>query len=202
MAVELPELLVPDAAGWRTWLAQDQPEPRGVWLILAKKGPAGPTSLTYAQALDEALCQGWIDGQAGRRDEATYRQRFTPRRARSPWSQRNVGLVERLTAEGRMQPGGLAEVVRARGDGRWAAAYAGAASIEVPADLAAALAAEPAAAAMFDLLSGQNRYAVLYRLQAIKRADTRTRRVQEYVAMLGRGETIYPQRRPGVAPPL
>jgi uncharacterized protein YdeI (YjbR/CyaY-like superfamily) len=191
-----PELTVPDVDAWRAWLAEHVAEERGVWLVLAKKGTTSPTSLTYDQALEEALCQGWIDGQVRRGDAATYRQRFTPRRRRSPWSRRNVGIVERLTAEGRMQPAGLAEVERARADGRWDAAYAGPASIEVPADLAAALDADPAARAAFDALSGQNRYAVLHRVVTAVRPETRARRIEQHVAMLARGEAIYPQRKP------
>ena len=166
-----------------------------MWLVLAKKGTTEPTSLTYEHALEEALCHGWIDGQIGRRDERTYRQRFTPRRARSTWSERNVGHIERLLREGRMHPAGIAEVERAKADGRWEAAYAGQASIEVPADLASALAAQPRAQAMFEILTRQNRYAVLYRIDAAKRPATRARRIEQYVAMLSRGETIYPQRR-------
>lgn len=167
----------------------------GVWLVLAKKGTTHPTSLSYDQALEEALCHGWIDGQVRRRDEHSYRQRFTPRRARSAWSQRNVAIVERLLGEGRMRPGGLAHVERAKGDGRWQAAYAGQASIEVPSDLASALAAQPRARAMFEILTSQNRYAVIYRIEAAKRPATRARRIEQSVAMLGRGETIHPQRR-------
>jgi uncharacterized protein YdeI (YjbR/CyaY-like superfamily) len=128
------------------------------------------------------------------RDATTYVQRFTPRRARSLWSARNVQIVGRLTSEGRMQPAGLAEVARARADGRWDAAYAGPASIQVPDDLAAALAAEPAAQALFTALSGQNRYAILHRVVTATRPETRARRIEQYVAMLARGETIYPQR--------
>ena len=195
MAVELPELVVADAAAWREWLGEHFADPAGVWLVLAKKGTTVPTCLTYDEALDEALCHGWIDGQVQRRDEGTYRQRFTPRRQRSPWSKRNIGIVERLTAEGRMRPSGLAEVERARSDGRWQAAYAGPASIDVPDDLAAALAAEPKAKAWFDVLTAQNRYAVLYRLHDAKRPETRARRLEQYVGMLARGETPYPQRR-------
>jgi uncharacterized protein YdeI (YjbR/CyaY-like superfamily) len=190
----LPELIVPNAAAWRAWLAEHHAEPAGVWLVLAKKGTEKPTSLTYAQALEEALCHGWIDGQARRRDEATYRQRFTPRRKRSAWSKRNTGIAERLRAEGRMHPAGHAEVERAKADGRWEAAYAGPASIEVPPDLAEALAGEPKAQAMFENLSSQNRYAVLYRIATAKRADTRARRIAQFVTMLARGETVYPQR--------
>ncbi len=152
------ELNVADVVAWRAWLGGHHAEPAGVWLVLAKRGTTEPTSLTYDQALEEALCQGWIDGQARRRDEVTYIQRFTPRRARSMWSARNVGIVERLTAEGRMLPAGLAEVARAKDDGRWQAAYAGPASMPVPEDLVAALAGEPTAQAMFEILTSQNRY--------------------------------------------
>jgi uncharacterized protein YdeI (YjbR/CyaY-like superfamily) len=195
MAEEAPELIVADAAAWRRWLRAHHEDPAGVWLVLAKQRTIDPTSLTYAQALDEALCHGWIDGQAGRRDEATYRQRFTPRRARSPWSKRNTGIIDRLRAEGRMHPAGEAEVERAKADGRWDAAYAGSAGIEMPADLAAALQAELRAQAMFDILTAQNRYAILYRTASAKQAQTRARRIEQFVAMLARGETIYPQKR-------
>ncbi|SRR6266480_1868174 len=195
MAAELPELIVRDAAAWRVWLGEHHAEPGGVWLVLAKKGTEDPTSLTYDQALEEALCHGWIDGQVRRRDEATYRQRFTPRRRRSSWSKRNTGHAERLFVEGRMHPAGLAEVERAKADGRWDAAYAGPASIEVPLDLAEALAAEPKAQAMFESLDSRNRYAVLHRISSAKRADTRARRIEQFVTMLARGETVYPQKR-------
>lgn len=192
---EPPELVVSDAAAWHDWLSGNHPETAGVWLVLARKGTTSPTSLSYDQALDEALCHGWIDGQVRRRDEATFRQRFTPRRSRSPWSQRNVEIIARLTAEGRMHPAGVAEVERAKRDGRWEAAYAGQAAIEVPDDLAAALAASPRATAMFEILTSQNRYAVLLRVHSAKRADTRARRITGFVEMLARGETVYPQRR-------
>jgi uncharacterized protein YdeI (YjbR/CyaY-like superfamily) len=194
MAAELPELTMTDAGAWRAWLVEHHGDSSGVWLVLAKRGTTLPTSLTYAQALEEALCHGWIDGQAARGDEAIYRQRFTPRRSRSAWSKRNVSNAERLLAAGRMHPAGIAEMERAKADGRWAAAYAGPATMEVPDDLAVALVAEPGALAMFETLSSQNRYALLYRLQTIKRADTRARRVRQYVEMLARGETIHPQR--------
>jgi uncharacterized protein YdeI (YjbR/CyaY-like superfamily) len=193
MAVESPELIVRDAAAWREWLGENHADPAGVWLVLAKKGTEKPTSLTYDQALEEALCHGWIDGQARRRDDATYRQRFTPRRKRSAWSKRNTGIAKRLRAEGRMHPAGHAEVERAKADGRWEAAYAGPAGIEVPPDLTEALAAEPKAQGMFETLNSQNRYAILYRIATAKRADTRARRIGEFVAMLARGETVHPQ---------
>jgi uncharacterized protein YdeI (YjbR/CyaY-like superfamily) len=195
VADALKELLVANVAAWRTWLSKHHGDEHGVELVLAKKGTTEPTTLTYDQALDEALCHGWIDGQVRRRDERTYRQRFTPRRARSQWSERNVGHVERLLAESRMHPAGLAAVQRARADGRWEAAYPGQGKIEVPADLATALAAAPKAKANFELLSSQNRYAVLFRIHSAKRSDTRTRRIEDFVAMLARGETVHPQKR-------
>ena len=195
MAAELPELIVADAEAWRAWLCEHHMSPTGVWLVLAKKGVTTPTSLTYDEALDEALCQGWIDGQKQPRDGSTYRHRFTRRRARSPWSARNVAIVARLVSEDRMRPAGVAEVERAKSDGRWDAAYAPQATIGVPGDFAAALAAVPAAQAMFDILTSQNRYAVLYRIGGAKRAETRARRIEQFVAMLARGETVYPQKR-------
>ena len=195
MADEAQELTVADASGWREWLSEHHESPTGVWLALAKKGTLAPTTLTYDQALEEALCYGWIDGQARRRDASTYLQRFTPRRARSRWSQRNVGIVTRLVTEGRMHPAGLAEVERAKRDGRWDAAYAGRAGIETPPDLAAALAAEPRAQEMFDILTKQNLHAVVYRIESAKRPDTRARRIAQFVAMLARGETVDPQKR-------
>jgi uncharacterized protein YdeI (YjbR/CyaY-like superfamily) len=197
VATELPDLIVADARAWRAWLDEHHADPSGVWLILAKKGSQQPTRLTHDEALEEALCHGWIDGQARRRDDVSYAQRFTPRQSRSAWSKRNASTAERLIADGRMHPAGLAAVDDAKADGRWAAAYPGPATIEVPADLAEALAANPRAQAMFDILSSQNRYAILYRLNTARRADTRSRRLAEFVAMLARGETLHPQgRRP------
>jgi uncharacterized protein YdeI (YjbR/CyaY-like superfamily) len=193
VAAELPELLVADLAEWRAWLG-GHPESAGVWLVLAKQGTSAPTGLRYQAALEEALCHGWIDGQVARRDDATYRQRFTPRRPRSSWSKRNVGIAERLLADGRIRAAGIAEIERAKADGRWQAAYAGSASIEVPAELARALASEPKAQALFETLTRQNRYAILYRIATAKRPDTRSRRIEQFVAMLARGETIYPQK--------
>lgn len=194
MPIELPDLIVADAQAWRGWLEANVAAP-GVRLLLANKGTTQPTSLRYDDALQEALCFGWIDGQVNSRDAGTHWQRFTPRRPRSPWSKRNVGFVERLVAEGRMREAGLAEVERAKADGRWDAAYAGPSAIEVPAELTAALSREPAAAAMFEILTSQNRYAILYRLQSAKKPETRARRLEQFVAMLARGETHYPQKR-------
>lgn len=189
------DLILADAAAWRSWLGKHHTTSPGVWLVLAKKGVTQPTSLTYAEALEEALCHGWIDGQVGVRDSATFRRRFTPRRARSMWSARNVDIVGTLRAQRRMLPAGEAEVERAQRDGRWDIAYSGQAAIEVPADLAAALRAHPGAQAMFDTLTSQNRYAILFRIGGAKQAATRARRIDEFVAMLGRGETLHPQKR-------
>lgn len=193
MAIELAELLVPDAAAWRDWLSEYHDELPGVWLVLHKKG-GDVTELTYDQALDEALCFGWIDGQVGRRDAGSYRQRFTPRRPKGAWSARNVAHVARLTAAGLMQPAGLAAVAAAQADGRWQAAYAGPAESVLPEDFAAAIAADAAARATYDRLTSANRYALIYRLQSVKRPETRARKIGEFVAMLARGETFHPQR--------
>ncbi|HST46810.1 YdeI/OmpD-associated family protein [Jatrophihabitans sp.] len=194
MANELPELLVPDAAAWRAWLADNHASSPGVWLVLTKKG-GQVTALDYPAALDEALCYGWIDGQVARRDEGSTRQRFTPRRSRSAWSKRNVEHIARLSAEGRIMPAGQAAVDAAKADGRWEAAYAGAAAAEVPPDLAEALAGNQQAQAMWDVLTSQNRYAITYRVGQLKRPETRARRIAEFVAMLERGETLHPQKR-------
>jgi uncharacterized protein YdeI (YjbR/CyaY-like superfamily) len=188
VAADLPVLNLPDIAAWRAWLAEHHGDPAGVWLVTAKKGTPG---VSRDEALEEALCYGWIDGQARKNDDTTYLQRYTPRRRGSAWSQRNVKIVARLTAEGRMHEAGLAEVERAKADGRWDAAYAGSATIEVPDDLQAALDAEPNAKSMFESLNRQNRYAVLYRIETAKRAETRQRRIEKFVAMLARGETLY-----------
>ena len=188
------ELLLPDAAAWRSWLEANHATVPAVWLVLTRKGGT-VTALDYAGALDEALCFGWIDGQTRRRDDESTFQRWTPRGPRSRWSVINIGHVERLRAEGRMTPAGIAAVEAAQADGRWEAAYAGPASAETPPDLVAALAANPAAQAMFDVLTSQNRYALYHRLTGIKTEAARERRVEEFVAMLARGETIYPQKR-------
>lgn len=189
-----PELLLPDALAWRGWLAKHHATSPAVRLVLARKGGNAPTDLLYPEALAEALCFGWIDGQLGRRDEVSYLQRFTHRRPGSRWSLINVRAAERLIAAGRMEEAGMLEVSRARADGRWENAYAGSAAIEVPADLRSALAADPAADEAFSRLSRQNRYSILYRLRAGGRPEARAGKIAEYVAMLARGETIHPQR--------
>jgi uncharacterized protein YdeI (YjbR/CyaY-like superfamily) len=158
--------------------------------------------LTYDQALEEALCHGWIDGQLAKRDERTFRRKFSPRRPGSSWSKRNVALARRLIDEGRMTEAGVESVERAKADGSWDDAYEGSSSITVPPDLAAALAATPAAQTMFDRLDASNRYAILYRVSTAKRAETRQRRIDQFVAMLARGETIHPQRQPRTKPAI
>jgi len=197
VAIELPELLVPDVAAWRAWLEENHTEAPGVWLVLHKKGET-TTALTYAEAVEEALCFGWIDGQAGKRDGESSFQRMTPRRPRSVWSKVNVERVERLEREGRMRETGRAQVRAAQADGRWDAAYSGPAGAEVPADLLAAIAEVPAAQAWFDVLTSQNRFALVYRINGVKRAETRARKIATFVEQLTRGELPYPQkRRPG-----
>ncbi|HWL42618.1 MAG TPA: YdeI/OmpD-associated family protein [Ilumatobacter sp.] len=194
MAEELPELLVADADAWRAWLAANHATSRGVWLVLTKKGGT-VTALDYEQAVRHALCFGWIDGQARSRDGETSYQRLTPRRPRGRWSAKNVGRVDELERAGLMTPAGRAEVEAAKADGRWEAAYAGPATIEVPADLAEAIAANPAAQAMFDVLTSANRFAMIHRVTGVKRPETRARNIAKQVDMLARGETIYPQKR-------
>ena len=196
--MELPELLVGDAAEWRAWLVAHYETSPGVRLVLARKGATQPTALSYDDALEEAICFGWIDGQLSRRDATTFLRRFTPRAARSAWSQRNVAIAERLSAEGRMHRAGDAEVRRAKSDGRWQDAYAGSRGAMLPEDLAKALAANPRARATFETLTSANRYSIFYRVESAKRAETRARRIEQFVEMLARGETPHPQvRRPG-----
>ena len=187
----------PDAATWRAWLEANHATSPGVWLVLHKKG-GQVTELDYAAALDEALCFGWIDGQARRRDEHSSMQRMTPRGPRSIWSARNVTYVDRLEQSGKMTAAGRAAVEVAKADGRWDKAYAGQASAEVPADLAAAIAAVPEAQAMFDVLTRTNRFALIHRTNLVKQDATRQRKIAGFVEMLARGEAPYPQKkRPG-----
>ena len=200
MAEELDELVVPDAAALRAWLQAHHDTSPGVWLALGRKG-GSTTTLTWQQAVDEALCFGWIDGQTRKRDQETSWIRFTPRRPRSSWSQRNVAHVARLEAEGRMLPPGRAAVDAAKADGRWATAYAPPSEAEVPDDLLAAIAAVPAAQAMFDVLTKANRFSLIYRVNAVKRAETRERKIGEIVAMLARHETFHPQKAKPPNPP-
>lgn len=181
---DIPELIVADVTRWRAWLDDNESTSDGVRLLLAKKGTTTPTVLTYAEALDEALCCGWIDGRRQSRDATTFWQHFTPRRSRSLWSTRNVDIVARLTEEGRMRTRGAEEIAKAQADGRWDRAYAGPATIEVPPDLRAALDAAPAAAHAFDALNKTQRYAVLHPVVTAATDAVRAARIARHVERL------------------
>ena len=182
-----------DPAAFEAWLDEHHGSSDGIWIKFAKKA-SGIPSVTYKEVLAVALAYGWIDGQVKRVDDDWYRQRWTPRRARSVWSKINRAAAEAMIARGEMKPAGLAEVERAKADGRWERAYDSPKTAKVPDDLRAALDAEPAAARLFDELDGNNRYAILHRIQDAKRPETRARRIAQFVAMLARGETIHPRR--------
>jgi uncharacterized protein YdeI (YjbR/CyaY-like superfamily) len=185
-----PQIAFASAAEWEAWLEEHHAASDGVAVKIAKKG-SGIASVAYPEVLDIALCFGWIDGRRNALDDRFFLQRFGPRRARSRWSQINREKAEALIEQGRMRPAGLAEVERAKADGRWDAAYAGQRSMGIPDDLQRELDARPQAAAFFAGLSSQNRYSILYRLQDAKRPETRARRLAKFVAMLEAGETIY-----------
>lgn len=187
---DLPVRRFASAAAWEKWLAANHERSPGVWIELAKKG-SGIPSVTRSEALEVALCYGWIDSQSMSVDQQRYRQRFTPRRPRSKWSRINCAAVERLRAAGRLAPSGLREMESARSDGRWAAAYASPRAMVVPPDLAARLAKSRQARRAFEALDGRNRYAILYRLHDAKRAETRARRLDRFVAMLEAGRTLH-----------
>ncbi|WP_245913914.1 YdeI/OmpD-associated family protein [Nannocystis exedens] len=189
-APALPIMLFVDAEAFSRWLATHHRSSPGLWLQLAKKGKR-LRSLSYSEAVDVALTWGWIDSQKKAHDADSWLQRFTPRGPRSLWSQINRERVEALIERGAMQPAGLAEVERARADGRWDAAYAPASRIEVPEAFAAALARNPAAQAAFAGLDGANRYAMLWRLQTAKKPETRERRIAQFVEMLARGGKLH-----------
>lgn len=186
---EQPVLFFATPGELEAWLDERAEDSDGIWLKFAKKG-SGIRSVVYAEALEVALCHGWIDGQTKRHDDDHYLQRFTPRRARSKWSKRNRGLAERLIAEGRMRPRGLSEIDRAKGDGRWDEAYDSPSTATVPDDFQAALDAEPAAAEFFSGLDSTKRYPFLYRIGDAKRSETRAKRIAEYVALLREGKTL------------
>jgi uncharacterized protein YdeI (YjbR/CyaY-like superfamily) len=186
MSDELPELVFATADDFAAWLAEHDDTTPGVWIKVAKKG-SGIPSVTRDQALDVALCHGWIDGQARSLDETWYLQKYTPRTARSTWSKRNVGKVAELTAAGRMRPRGIAEVERAQADGRWDAAYDSPRNMTVPDDLQAALDANPAAREHFTTLSASSRFAMLLQISQAKKPETRARRIDKYVADLAAG---------------
>jgi uncharacterized protein YdeI (YjbR/CyaY-like superfamily) len=187
---ELPVHLFAGPAELEAWLEDNHASADGAWLKIAKKGAPEP-SVTYAEALEVALCFGWIDSQKRGLDETHFLQRFTPRRPRGRWSKINREKAEALIEAGRMRPAGLAEVEAAKADGRWEAAYEGQGSAKVPPDLQRELDANPAAAEFFAALDGANRYAILYRLDEAKKPETRERRLRKYIAMLTQGETLH-----------
>jgi uncharacterized protein YdeI (YjbR/CyaY-like superfamily) len=189
---DLPVMSFATAEEFERWLEAEHATSPGIWLRLAKKG-SGETSVTYEQALHVALCFGWIDGQTRSLGPAAWVQRFTPRTRRSIWSQINRERIARLIDEGRMRPAGLAEVERAKADGRWEAAYAPPSTATVPPDLAEALAAHPEAQSVFARLDSQNRYAILHRIATARKPETRARRIAGFVDMLTRGELPYPR---------
>ena len=187
---EQPIIAFSSAAVFRRWLTKNHVEHPGIWMQIAKKD-SGIASVTYAEALDEALCLGWIDGQKKRLDEAAWLQKFTKRGVRSLWSKVNVGHIERLTREGRMQPAGQAAVDAAKADGRWDAAYHSASKAELPADFLAALAKHKKAEAFFATLNQSNRYAIYFRITTAKKPETRAKRIADFVAMLKREEKLH-----------
>jgi uncharacterized protein YdeI (YjbR/CyaY-like superfamily) len=188
---DLPIVSFATALEWERWLEQHHGSAAGAWLKFAKKG-SGDESVSQAEAVEVALCFGWIDGQAAPHDEAAWLQRYTPRRPRSKWSQINREKATRLIDEGRMRPAGLTQVELAQADGRWEAAYEPQSRATVPEDLAAELERRPEAAAFFATLNRVNRYAILHRIHDAKRPETRARRIQKFVEMLERGEKIHP----------
>ena len=190
LPTDLPVLDFPDQAALEAWLEAEHATATGLYVKLAKKD-AGVPSVTYAELVESCLCFGWIDGRSNRLDDRFYLQRITPRRARSVWSQKNVDAVEALILAGRMRPTGLAAVDAARADGRWERAYAGSATITVPDDLAAALAAEPAAQKEFEALDGANRYAVLWRVHTAASDATRAKRIASLVQLLRDGGRLH-----------
>lgn len=188
---ELPIVVFKQQKEWERWLAKHHESSRGLWLRIAKKS-AALESLTYPEAVDVALCYGWIDGQKRAFDAESWLQKFTPRGARSIWSKINTQKAQELIDAGRMKPAGMRAIEKAREDGRWEAAYDSHSTSTVPPDLQAALDANPAAAAFFATLNSQNRYAILFRIQTAKRPETRAARIEKFVAMLARHEKLYP----------
>lgn len=181
----LPIIAFATQQDWANWLHEHATDPAGVWVKVAKKD-TGIASITHAEALEIALCYGWIDGQGAKFDEQYWLQKFTPRRPKSVWSQVNCAKVEQLLADGKMQPTGIEQMERAKADGRWAAAYASQSTATVPDDLQAALDQNPQALAFFATLNSVNRYAILYRIQAVKKPETRAAKIKQFVEMLAR----------------
>src|SRR5450631_2408974 len=188
---ELPIIAFATQQDWEAWLAEHCADPTGIWLKFAKKG-AGVLSISYAEALEGALCYGWIDGQKAAFDEQYWLQKFTPRRAKSIWSQINCDKATALIESGRIQPTGLRQIELAKADGRWDAAYAGQSKATVPDDLQQALDENPQARDFFLSLNRVNRYAILFRVQTAKKAETRAARIQKFVDMLAKGEMLHP----------
>lgn len=197
MALEVPELLLKNAAAWRAWLAENQADSAGVWLVLHKKGGT-VTELTYAQALEHALCFGWIDGQAKGRDAESVFRRWTPRAKKSIWSVKNIEHIKDLEARGMMEPAGWAAVQAAKDDGRWELAYQRQSDSVLPQDLLEAVALVPKAQQMLDVLNTRNRFALYFRLSQLKTEASRKRKIEAFVQMLAQHEAPYPQRdKPG-----
>ena len=193
MGEQVPDLPVEEfasAKAWERWLARNHDASPGVWLKIAKKG-SGVATVDIVDAIETALCYGWIDGLRHRHDETYFRQRFTPRKPRSKWSMINRERVEALTAAGRIRPSGQAQIDAAKADGRWDAAYAGSRTIEVPDDLTRALRRNAAARRAFAALDSANRYAILFRIHDAKRPETRARRIEQFTTMLAEGRTIH-----------
>lgn len=190
-AADLPILSFETQAGWEVWLKEHHADSKGIWLKIAKKGTDIP-SVYYPQALDSAICYGWIDGQKAALDEAYWLQKFTPRGPKSRWSKVNRDKAQALIAAGRMQPSGLKQVELAQADGRWERAYASQSQITVPPDLQSELDKNPAARDFFDTLDSRNRYSILYRIQTAKKPQTRAARISRFVEMLSNNQKIYP----------
>ncbi len=188
---DLPTIIFETQQDWEAWLQEHHIEAKGIWLKIAKKG-TGSISVSYAEALEGALCYGWIDGQKASFDEKYWLQKFTPRRPKSMWSKVNCDKATLLIAEGRMQPEGLRQVERAKADGRWEQAYEGQSKITVPPDLQSELDKNPGAQAFFNTLDSTNRYAILFRIHTAKKAETRAARIQKFVEMLAKNEKIHP----------
>lgn len=190
MANELPIMLFESEEAWEQWLAENHATSQGLWLKIAKKGVDQP-SVYYPEALNVALCYGWIDGQKGKFDDEYWLQKFTPRRAKSVWSRVNTEKVQELIAQGRMREAGMKEIERAKADGRWDAAYESQSRIGVPEDFQAALDANPQAKEFYETLNSANRYAILFRITTAKKAETRQKNIQKFIAMLAAGEKLH-----------
>lgn len=187
---ELPVISFEKAEDWRNWLEENHDHENGIWLRIYKKGTGHP-SVNRGTALDEALCYGWIDGQAKKQDSESYLQKFTPRRSRSIWSKINIQHIERLEKEGKMRPAGRKAVEAAKADGRWEKAYDSPKNMEVPEDFIAELSKDEKALAFFETLNKTNRYAIAWRLQTAKKTETRERRKQVMLEMMARGEKLH-----------